>query len=317
MCSKCKQLLPEHLEGGINAGLNGGSIVTTGGGSIGPSGGSPTGSRPHTGNMGGQLSVPGSPKQAGSPPKSPLTGGMSEKARQRQEEAKLTNFFPDASFGTVPTNLMGSSVGGLSTEEFLSLNPNLNFVSNEDMVLLDRVKWLIKHFDKPRDETAPVAYIVPGKEKRITIEVPPEPVQEEPKEEDGSDSDDDKPKKKVSIEDEMEVTKAKPKAPPKPKVMTAVSWSPGKLVMPEREGILPIGASQEQISTILGPDGKEDTLLPGDPIHEPAGIDPEDTAARMLLGFIGFLQDGDVTTFAPEDRRKWTVHVLQVGVPDL
>tara|TARA_B110000090_G_scaffold204588_1_gene250972 strand:- start:700 stop:945 length:246 start_codon:yes stop_codon:yes gene_type:complete len=75
--------------------------------------------------------------------------------------------------------------------------------------------------------------------------------------------------------------------------------------MPERGEILPTSKKTEFTNipetetVVVGVDGREDTLLPGDPYHEPAGIDPEDTAARMLLGFMHFLQEGDVTTFAP------------------
>ena len=59
----------------------------------------------------------------------------------------------------------------MSTEEFLSLNPDLNCISNDDMVLLDRVKWLVAHFDQPKDDGTPVAYIIPGAETRTRIEV--------------------------------------------------------------------------------------------------------------------------------------------------
>ena len=110
--------------------------------------------------------------------------------------------------------------------------------------------------------------------------------------------------------------------------MTAISWTPGQIVIPDRDGILPLrqpsfkegndesaglhGPYQNplDISSVMGVDGQPDTLLPGDPVHEPAGIDPEDTAARMLLGIVNFLEEGDVTTFAPDDRRSWTHEVL-------
>ena len=101
-------------------------------------------------------------------------------------------------------------------------------------------------------------------------------------------------------------------------------------MIPQRDGILPSSVNSQGISeqiedvpaavkagdvlvpgsVVLGADLKPDTLLPGDPVHEPAGIDPEDTAARMLLGIMNFLEEGDVTTFAPEDRRDWTTEVL-------
>jgi hypothetical protein len=216
----------------------------------------------------------------------------------------------------------------------------LNVVSNEDMVLLDRVKWLISRYSRPVKNDGVVAYVIPGEEKRSVVEIVPEKPPSPEKKEEGSDSSDDEEderrnRKKGSIEDEMEVTKkSKPKSPAKPKLMTAITWTPGQLVIPKRKGILPeptkVGLSGAYASdpeavaatatagevvadgeAVVGVDGQVDTLLPGDPVHEPAGIDPEDTAARMLLGMMTFLQDGDVTTMAPEDRRDWTTEVLR------
>ena len=93
--------------------------------------------------------------------------------------------------------------------------------------------------------------------------------------------------------------------------MTTITWTPGQLVLPHRGPILP---PAEELAgeqpAVIGTDGRPDTLLPGDPVHEPAGIDPEDTAARMLISFMNFLEQGDVTTFAPPDRRDWTLEVL-------
>ena len=195
---------------------------------------------------------------------------------------------------------------------------NMNIVSDEDFVLLERVKWMIKHFQKSSDTTPSVAYVIPGKEVRTTstvAAVAPPPIVEESTEEtnkDESDSDDDKPKKRGNVEDEMEVTKKVKKVEAKPTSVTTITWTPGQIVLPNRGPILPPAEElwKEDLPTIMGPDGKPDTLLPGDPVHEPAGIDPEDTAARMLLGFMNFLQEGDVTTMAPADRRDWTLEVL-------
>ena len=101
-----------------------------------------------------------------------------------------------------------------------------NIVSNEDMILLDRVKWLMRRFQMPKRNDGVVPYVIPGEETRKVVEIPPEkpPTPEKKEEEEDSDDDDDDRRKKNrgSIEDEMEVTKAKPKSPPKPKLMTSL-----------------------------------------------------------------------------------------------
>jgi len=78
---------------------------------------------------------------------------------------------------------------------------SMNIVSDEDLILLERVKWMIRHFQKGSETTPPVAYLVPGKEVRTTTTVisPSSVVNEEKTGEtnkDESDSDDEKPKRR-------------------------------------------------------------------------------------------------------------------------
>ena len=56
--------------------------------------------------------MPGSPKSG---PPSPNSHNNMSKADKRHEEAKIGNFFPEASFGSIPSNLLnghGSSMLG-------------------------------------------------------------------------------------------------------------------------------------------------------------------------------------------------------------
>ena len=281
----------------------------------------------------GPLDISGaaSDSRAGTPAGSPVPG-----SRKRTLSTDSPGPGPGTAAGggspaSTRPGTMGSGVDTWRNEELFNDGERPNVVSNEDMVLLERVKWLLARFQKQPRNDGVVPYVIPGNEVRTIVEIPPDkPPTPEKKESEDSDEEDEKAKRrKGDIADEMEVTRsAKPKSPPKPKLMTAISWTPGQIVLPERDAILPSrppaiqdgddegaglrGPYQEpqDIPAVVGVDGQPDTLLPGDPTHEPAGIDTEDTAARLLLGFMNFLEEGDVTTFAPEDRRAWTQEVL-------
>jgi hypothetical protein len=250
----------------------------------------------------------------------------------------------DAGFGTgsiqsVPDNnseVIGENRNSQTNNDFFNTNvdgfqqmpmdmdPSLNIISDEDMILLERVKFIIKYFYKPTDQNTSVPMVIPGEEIHTKEQVEEEKVDEDTETNENKDIDSDdeaavSKRPRGNIEDEMEVTKAKVKKIVKPKTITKISWTPGQLILPDRGPILPakvhtddeaIKHLEEPQEVIIGPDGLPDTLLPGDPVHEPAGVDPEDTAARMLLGVMSFLQEGDVTTFAPIDRRAWTQEVL-------
>jgi len=314
MCPKCRQLLPgEKPDEVVAAPL------------------SPSSAHPHQhhGVMAGNHVAPigthsgtASPVQA---PGTPVTTSVSSPPKEGSVSNRISTSEPlgglggsisqhslDAGSFENTMNMHGSSSGF----PIMEMGAQPNVISDEDMVLLERVKWLIEHFKKAEDTNPAIPVVIPGEEYRTQELVKEEVEEENEKTEtgDGDDDSDDEPahgRPRGNIEDEMEVTKAKPKKIVKPKTTTKIEWTPGTLLIPDREPILPIAEmlSEEQVA-ILGPDGKMDTLLPGDPEHEPAGIDPEDTAARMLLGFMSFLQEGDVTTFAPSDRRAWTEEVL-------
>ncbi len=288
VCSKCRQLLPgEQPDDIVSTPLPGDSSGAS------MHGGSPQSSPPH------QITVH-------SPHGSASSGlGLTSPPRTAPDSSMVdTSSLKHPSMGD-------SMISNLNDFPVNNMNEHLNVINDEDMILLERVKWLINHFKKPEDTSACIPYVIPGQEIRTQQEEVVITKEENDTKKDDEDSDDEPQKRnRGNIEDEMEITKAKKKVV-KPKIITKIDWTPGQLVIPERGPILPSveKLTEEQIA-ILGPDGKMDTLLPGDPVHEPAGIDPEDTAARMLIGFLGFLQEGDVTTFAPADRRAWTEEVL-------
>lgn len=45
------------------------------------------------------------------------------------------------------------------------------------------------------------------------------------------------------------------------------------------------------------------------------GLGSEYVAGRMLEGVLDFIQTGDASSFAPEDRREWTKHILHSAIP--